>query len=45
MSFWLLAKNKFPNTPLKFYGPSCLLIARSTPISVVAPQQAKFRHS
>src|SRR6266481_492745 len=33
------------NTPLKLYGPSCLLIARSTPISAAAPQQAKFRHS
>ena len=26
-------------------GLVCLLIARSTPISVVAPQQANFRHS
>jgi hypothetical protein len=33
------------HTPLKLYGPSCLLIARQTPISVSAPQQAKFRHS
>ena len=33
------------HTPLQLYGPSCLLIARSTPISAVAPQQAKFRHS
>jgi hypothetical protein len=32
-----------PNTPFKSYGPSCLLIARQTPIRVFAPQQAKIQ--
>jgi len=38
-SFWLLAKNKNLNTPLKLYGPLLLLIARLTPINVYAHQQ------
>jgi hypothetical protein len=34
--FWLRTN---PNTPLKFYGPLLLLIARLTPINVYAHQQ------